>query len=136
MTTRPLEPRDLPHLEKIYREMCDEYGFPDLLSQEFESVLVTTDDDDIPLMAVCARRTTEIFHLMRKGQGGVYDTPKWRWAMFGGLHIRLRAELKSRGFTDAHAWVPKPLVKSWAERRLCRLLGWQPSLRKCFFLEL
>jgi hypothetical protein len=136
MLTRPLKPEDLPHLQAIYKEMGEEYGFPDMLGSEFEEVLVTVDDDGVPLMAMGCRKTVEVFHLMRKGQGGTYDTPKWRWSLCVALHERMKAILRSRGYTDMHAWVPAKLVRSWAERRLCRLLGWQPSLRRCFFLQL
>lgn len=117
---RPYRASDEPILRAIHEAQGFDYPFPDL--GQFEGVMVSTDEDDLPVQALAARKTVEMFMLGDPN----YRTPRWRMAHFAPLHEEMRKLLLDRGYTDVHAWLPPQIAKQFGSR-LRRTFGWIPS---------
>lgn len=131
MRVRPLEAKDIDRLTQIHEEMGSTYPLPDLTSPQFEQVSVLVDENDVPVMAIAARKTVETYLLM----DGNWRTPKWRLTSFAMLHDRVIEKLKGAGYTDVHAWIMPELVEKFGMRRLVRQFGWVRSAWQSFFKE-
>jgi hypothetical protein len=114
---RDYRPYDEPVLRRIHAEQGFDYPFPDL--SEFEEVLVVTDEDNLPVQMVAARKTVEIYFM----GDPEWRTPAWRLDALKGLHEVLGGLLKEKGYTDALAFIPPKVVKAFG-RRLERDFGW------------
>ncbi len=130
MIVREMRPDDVGTLRDLHREMGSEYPLPDLESPTFY-VEVLADDNDIPVMAICCRRTVETYLLMDQK----WRTPKWRFSGFAMLHDRVIARLKRFGYTDAHCWITPELVERFGMKRLVKQFGWMRSAWTSFLKE-
>ena len=117
---RKYQPSDEDSLRAIHSRQCLPYEFPDIAADEFVAKLVVTDDEGNPIAAAFARRTVEIYGLV----DSCWETPVWRFEALAKLHEAMRHEVGRLGYSDAHAWIPPALVKSFA-RKLRHLFGWQ-----------
>lgn len=126
---RAYRPSDEAALRAIHAEQGFDYAFPDL--SQFVEIMVAVDENDVPVQAVLARKTVEIYFLADKG----WRTPAWRMRLFTDIHLAMHKRLLELGFTDAHAWIPPQIVKSFG-RRLKRVFGWVESRWTCFAKEL
>ncbi len=130
MNIRPMVPDDIPKLKAIYEEMGFGYAFPDLTAPQFVDVRVLEEDGD-PVMAIALRKTVETYFWMKRD----WKTPGWRQEAFMELHWASHREALAMGYTDAHAWVPPEVAKSFG-RRLQRVFGWKKSVWDVFSREL
>ena len=111
---------DEPRLREIYSAMCMPYDYPDVTAPEFVAKLVVVDENDTPVVAGLARKTVEIYGLIDPK----WETPAWRFEALTLLHEAMRHEVGRLGYSDAHAWVPPQLVKTFG-RKLRHIFGWQ-----------
>jgi len=118
MTVRTLRHSDIPMLEEMYRASGFEYEFPNLAGPEFEAVHVVADEDGNPLCAVAAKRTIELYLLCVK-----FEHPATGIAAIRQLHATMTRALKAKGYSDANAFLPPRIEKSFG-RRLMRTFGW------------
>lgn len=122
---REYRPSDEPVLRALHEAQGFDYPFPDL--SQFEGILVSTDEHDLPVQALAARKTAELFMLGDPS----YRTPVWRMSHFAPLHEEMHRFMKSRGYSDVHAWLPPEIVKQFGSR-LKRSFGWLPSRWQSF----
>lgn len=116
---------DEPILRALHEAQGHEYPFPDL--SQFVGILVATDENDLPVQALAARKTIEVYMLGDPN----WRTPAWRLSVFQELHGAMHRFMLSLGFTDAHVWIPPKVAKAFG-RRLERDFGWIPSRWKSF----
>lgn len=130
MTIRPYRASDDARLKEIYAEMGFSYQFPNLSEPQFVNIQVA-EDDGVVVGAIASRMTVETYLLMDKG----WKTPGWRQEILMQLHLSAHKAVKALGYTDANAWVPPEVVKSFG-RRLQRVFGWKRSVWEVFSKEL
>jgi hypothetical protein len=128
---REYRPSDDAALRAIHAEQGFDYPFPDLSEPQFVGLLVAVDENDVPVQAVLARKTVEVYFLGKTG----WRTPAWRMEAITNLHLAMHNVLLAQGFTDAHAWLPPEVAKSFG-RRLKQVFGWVESRWTCFAKEL
>lgn len=124
---REYRPSDEPILRALHEAQGHPYPFPDLNHAEFVGILVATDEDDIPVQALAARKTVELFML----GDPKWRTPAWRFNVFAPLHQAMWRAMLALGYTDAHAWLPPSVAKAFGSR-LRRSFGWKPSQWQSF----
>lgn len=122
---RNYRPSDEVVLRLLHEKQGHNYPFPDVNS--FVGVLVATDENDVPVMAIAARKTVEIFMLGDPN----WRTPAWRMRVFADLHSGMHAAMKSLGFIDVHCWIPPSVEKAFG-RRLQKDFGWVKSTWQSF----
>ena len=127
MRVRELEKRDLPVLEQWHRESGFDYPLPDLFSPSFARVLVVVDDNDVPVQALAAKNTIEMYMLMDKG----WRNPRWRLEALMQGHEDMRSWLHENGHEDVNCWLPPEVEKSFG-RRLEKLFYWIPARWKSY----
>jgi len=117
-------------LERIHAAQGHSYPFPDL--EKFVGVVVAVDENDVPVQAIAARPTVELYLIGDPN----WRTPKWRLLVVEALFHRITDVLRSLGYTDCHAWLP-PSVERAFGRRMERDFGWLRSRWKsfCFYLS-
>lgn len=120
MRIREYRESDDVRLKEIYDAQCIPYDWPNIADAQFIVKLVVVDEADIVIAAALARKTVEIYGLFDPS----WETPAWRFEALRMLHERMRHEIGSLGYKDAHAWIPPRLAKSFA-RKLKHLFGWQ-----------
>ena len=76
-----------------------------------------------PVCASLARITCEMYLVADPDAG----TPRERYARILALHDAGARDLLSRGFDDAHAWLPPPIARRFGRR--LEALGWTPRRR-------
>jgi len=128
---RPYRPEDESALREMHAAQGFDYPFPDLTQPEFVSLLVAVDENDVPVQAVLARKTVEIYFLGQKE----WRNPAWRMETLAKLHFGMHGLLLAQGYTDAHCWMPPQVSKSFG-RRLRKVFGWVESRWTCFAKEL
>jgi hypothetical protein len=118
--TRPLETRDLPFLEAIYRELPYRFdgGFPDFLGAEYEAAEVVVDVEDRPLMVCGAKKAIEMVMVCDPARPVLI-----RLAGIGLLHERMRAMLQALGYQEATSFVP-PEIERTHGRTMAKRFGW------------
>lgn len=119
MTERDVRPEDYPHLVELFQKQSFEYELPDFGEPQFIARKVIVDESGTPVMAVCARRTVELYLLGDPG----WKTPRWRYEALKLAHEAMRKELVRLGIQDVHAWLPPQVAKSFG-RRLMNDFGW------------
>lgn len=117
MRSRPFRPEDLPVLQKIFHQRGLPYGNIDITRLVVAEVLV--DENDVPVIAVLAKPTVELFVLVDQ----TWATPQKRWQGFKLLHEVVRKLLADAGIEQAHAWLAPQLAKAF-KRRL-QSLKWE-----------
>lgn len=136
MFVREYKDADLDALLAMHRSQGFEYPFPHLRDPLFVSKLVLCEGGSADssgqkrregncssaegkiVMAALARLTCEIYLLADPHAG----TPRQRYARLLELHRAGAADLRARGLSDAHAWLP-PRIAARFGRRL-ENLGW------------
>lgn len=127
MTIRAYRASDEPILRAIHEAQGHDYPFPDLSHSQFVGIMVAADANDVPVQAIAARKTLEIFML----GDPKWRTPAWRLRVFSELQEVLHRAMFSQGFTDAHAFLPPKIARSFG-KRLQRDFGWIPSKWQSF----
>lgn len=122
MTIRPYIPTDEPALRAMHEAQGFGYPFPSIDPAHFAEVLVYCDENGVPVQAVLARKTVEVFYLT----SATWRTPAWRLKGLFTLHLAMHDALLALGFTDAHAWLPPRVVKAFG-KRLQKGFGWVPE---------
>jgi hypothetical protein len=117
MHTRKYQKSDREELESIFRKQGLPYELPNLDSNNFIARRVLVDENGRPAQALAARLTTELYLLVDPD----WDTPGWRLEGIRMLGRSMQTELREKGITDAHLWLP-PQKKSF-ERRLMKTFG-------------
>jgi len=126
---RPMTPSDIPTLRQMYEFSGLPYTLPDLRGPLMESVLVVTDDNDVPVTACAAERIVQLYLLVDET---VHPAAKLRYIK--SLHTHMKVVLSSKGYQEANCFVPPEMEKSFG-RRLMRSLGWVknwPSFARSF----
>jgi hypothetical protein len=118
MQVRPYTPADLDALRRIHARQGFDYAFPDLADPIFISKLVIDDASGRPVCASLARITCEMYLVADPDAG----TARERYARILALHDAGARDLLSRGFDDAHAWLPPPIARRFGRR--LEALGW------------
>jgi hypothetical protein len=113
---RPLEPRDIPALKAMAE--ASGYPYPNVDDPLVEAVLVVTDDEDRPVMAVAAKRLVELYLWCGKGMA-----PSESVAALRVLHEAMGEVLKAKGYHGVEAFLP-PNVSGKFGRRLEKTFGW------------
>lgn len=113
---------DEPVLRALHEAQGHDYPFPDLNHPQFVGIMVATDENDVPVQAIAARKTVEIYMLGNPN----WRTPAWRMKLLVELHGGMHRVLVGLGFTDAHCWLPPAVEKAFG-RRLIRDFGWIKS---------
>lgn len=126
MRVREYRPSDEEKLKELYDKQCLPYDWPDINEPEFVVRLVVVDENDTPVVAGIARRTVELYGLF----DGSWENPAWRFEALCKLHEAMRHELGKHGYTDACAWIPPSLMKSFG-RKLKKVFGWQDANWTC-----
>lgn len=119
MRVRELCGKDVERLRELHAASGFAYDFPDLNRREFTILRCLVDESDAVVQAVLVRNTCELFFI----GDSLWRTPKWRFESFRLLHEHIRIACHDYGYTDAHAWIPPQLAKSFT-RRLMRGFGW------------
>lgn len=122
MITRKAEPRDFPVLQEIFRKQGFDYSLPDFGSTNIIAKRVLVDAHDVPVMGAIERVTTESFGFFDPG----WETPGWRLAGFKILHASMQRELREKGITDTHCWIPPEIEKSFGRR--LKKFGWVKTI--------
>lgn len=128
---REFRPEDIPALRAIHQAQGNSYPFPDLTSPQFVGIVVAVDENDVPVQAIAARKTVEVYFL----RDPKWSTPAWRLEVFRKLHLAAHNKMLELGYTDSHCWVPPEVVKAFS-RRLTKIFGWNKSVWQCFSKEL
>jgi hypothetical protein len=128
---RDFKPEDEAVLRAIHEAQGFDYVFPDLNHPQFVGMLVAVDENDVPVQAVLARKTVEVYFLGRTD----WRTPAWRMEALTKLHLAMHGKLLAQGYTDAHAWLPPEVARTFG-RRLKKVFGWVQSRWTCFAKEL
>lgn len=128
MRVRHYRESDFEVLKRIHETQGFEYDFPNLDESQFVVKAVLVDENDVPVQAVLARQTIELYMLSDSSRG----TPGERLEWFSWLNVAVRTELKRQGYADVHAWLPPQVVKSFG-RRLVRMFGFTESKWRCFW---
>ncbi len=126
---RPMKISDIPTLRQLYEFSGLPYAFPDLRGPLMESVLVVTDDNDVPVAACAAERIIQLYLLIDES---LHPAAKMRYIR--DLHNHLSVVLSSKGYREANAFIPPEMEKSFG-RRLMRTFGWLrnwPSFARSF----
>lgn len=121
MNIRPLKEIDKPFLERWHREAGFDYPLPDLSGPLFD-VLVVVDENDIPVQAIAAKKTAEMFLLLDPH----WKNPRWRLEALMQGHEAMREKLHADGIDDVIAFLPPEVEKSFG-RRLTKIFGWIPG---------
>lgn len=128
MKLRDARPDDYEALQKIHQQNGFDYDLPEF--HGFDCVQVIVDDEDRPVMAVCARKFAEITLLVDR----TWETPAWRLAALKRLHAAMEIKLNFRGFREAACWLAPEIAKGFG-RRLTQIFGWKKSDWVCYRLE-
>lgn len=128
---RELRYDDIPALKALHKAQGHPYPFPDLTAGQFVDVLVTVDENDVPVQAVACRKTVEVYFLADPR----WSTPGWRLESLRMLHLAAHDRLLAMGFTDAHCWVPPRVARAFG-RRLVKIFGWKKSVWQSYAKEL
>ncbi len=115
MTTRALNPSDIPVLTKLSAES----GFPyvNLRDPLIEAVQIVQDEHGNVVAAAAAKRITELY------LWSATDDPMVKLHAIRLLHCAMAEELRKLGYTESNCFVPPKLTKSFG-RRLIRTFGW------------
>lgn len=105
-------------MQRIFHQRGIPYGDIDISKLLITEVLV--DENDVPVVAVFAKPTVEMFVLVDNS----WRTPGWRWEALKRLHEVVRRKLADIGIEEAHSWIA---VKSFRKRM--ESLGWEVA--KC-----
>lgn len=126
---RPLKPSDIPTLRQMHELSGYQYAFPDLQGPMMESVLVATEDNDVPIAAIAAERIVQAYLLMDDSMH-----PAARMRIIRQFHESLAMELRKKGYHSLEAFLPPPIAETFG-RRLMRTFGWVrnwPSFARSF----
>lgn len=124
---RTYRPSDEPVLRALHEKQGHPYPFPDLNHPQFVGIMVATDENDIPVQAIAARKTVEVYMLGDPN----WRTPAWRFDVFAQLHRTLHRMIFAMDFTDAHAFLPPKVCRAFG-KRLVRDFGWVPGKWQSF----
>jgi hypothetical protein len=125
MKIRACRESDVPRLKELLARHGFEYEFPALSA--FSIAEVAVDEEDQVVAVAAARPTVEIFWLHDTS----WRTPKWRFEVMRLLHEHLRKMLLAAGISQAHAWLPPTIAKTFG-RRLRKSFRWFPSPWPCW----
>ena len=117
MHVRPYTSADLEALRRIQAPGL-RLRVPRSRRSDFYSKLVIDDAAGRPVCASLARITCEMYLVADPDAG----TPRERYARILALHDAGARDLQSRGFDDAHAWLPPPIARRFGRR--LEALGW------------
>jgi hypothetical protein len=117
MTTRPLEPRDLPILEAIYNEL--DLAFTDGFPADLQDAYVVVDEADQPFMLAGVKMVPELVMICDQR-----PHPVVRLQAIALLHDTLRNVLRAKGFTEAFSFISPRFGAAFAVTMEKRF-GWQ-----------
>ena len=121
MTFRDLRDDDIPKIRAMYEEMGFGYAFPDLRGPMVESVRVGVDENDNPLVAVCAERICQLYFFADSSL-----TPLVTQAAIRGLHSDMVPIICSKGYDGVEAFLPHSVSGRFG-RWLSRRFGWSKN---------
>ena len=122
MRIRAYTEGDLDALRRLHATQNFGYPFPaDLDDPIFLTRLVLEDDAKRVAMASLVRLTSEVY-LLHDPRAG---TPLERLKQLLALHRATEQDAYQRGLTDAHAFLPPRVARSFGRR--LRRLGWVPE---------
>lgn len=120
MNVRSLKSSDIPALQSWAESSGFEYPQPNDAS--VEKVLVATDSEDRPIVAVAAKRLIEIFCWMNPDAGA-----ELRSEALQIIHAQMAEALKRLGYDCAEAFIPPQLERRGFGRLLERRFGWKKN---------
>ena len=130
MTVRLLKESDIPLLQ-AWAELSG-FEYPDPTDPRIETLTVVADEDDLPIVAVAAKRLVEIYGWMNPTVGAAL-----RSEAIGVIHGPMIEALKSKGYDCAEVFLPPQLERRGLGRILRERFDWHrnwPSFGKRFGL--
>lgn len=124
MITRAARSEDFEAIRRIHAESGFAYELPDLGSTE--AIQIVVGDDDVPLMAVIAKRVVEVILVCPSK----VMHPLVKMNAIKMLHSSMGEVLSEKGFTEANVFLAQEIEKSFG-RHLVKKFGWMknwPSL--------
>lgn len=115
-----MQPEDLQRIEAIFAAKGYNYELPSL-NQNMLARRVVESGNQI-IAGAAARQTSEAFFWVDP----TWETPRWRLEALKFIHEEMRVELKEKGITDVHCWIPPEIERAYSRRLLA--LGWQKQL--------
>ena len=128
MKTRPLEPRDLPAIERMYATSpfcCD---WPKWPNAQFEDVTVVVDENDAPVMMCAAVKRVELYLLATEGD------PFLKLEALSLLHTEVSRNLVAKGIKVGFARLQPAIARSFG-RRLVDLFHWERSEQPVYLIR-
>jgi hypothetical protein len=115
MTTRDLQPEDIPKLKALHEASGFNYAFPDLTKMVAASVVV--DNDGCIVAASAAEPILQLYLWVSP------KNPATNLLSIRLLHKSLRDKLSKFLYSEANAFLPPEIARSFG-RRLERTFGW------------
>lgn len=110
---------------EIFQNQGLDYTLPP--ASKFCSIQVIVDENDVPRIAIAARKTTEGFLLC----DAEWESPAMRMEAIKMLHVAMAHDLEIKGYDDMNIWVPPQMEKSFG-RRLMKSFGWTKQMWPSF----
>lgn len=110
---------DVPRINEIFSQQSFEYMQPDWKAMTGQ---VLVDENGVVVLALLARPTVEMYAVMDSSE---WATPGMKVEHFAELDRVEIKDLRMRGYTDSHCWVP-PIMKAFANR-IQKFYGWVKS---------
>ena len=136
MIIRDTTQDDVDDLKRLMKNQS--FDYPELPFNSFVECLSIEQDGKV-ILTVAARPTVELYYL----GDPEWETPGMRAEVLKKMHSEMEKRLASRGYTDAHAWIPPIIAKSFGRRlrKTFKMLNgspkWIQSTWTCFtaFIE-
>jgi hypothetical protein len=117
LTVRPLKPEDIPILES-WAEVSG-FEYPDLNHPHIEACLVVVDAEDMPVLAVPAKKLIEVYGLFNPHAGA-----QLRNDAIQLIQQPMADLLRRLGYECAEAFLPPQLERRGFGRILTKRFGW------------
>ena len=121
MRVRELRDSDIPLLQAWAESSGFEY--PDPGDTQIETLMVVADEDDIPIVAVAAKRLVEVYGWMSPAAGAQLRSEAIR-----AIHGPMIEALKSKGYDCAEVFIPPQLERRGLGRILEHRFGWRRNV--------
>jgi hypothetical protein len=125
MRVRDFRVSDIPALQA----MAEASGFPYPDLKSIEAVQVVVNEEDVPIMAVAAERTAQLYLFC-----GKFERPHAKVHAIRLLDESMAKRLRALGYNEVDAFLPPEIAKKFS-RRLEQTFGWcknWPSWAKRF----
>ena len=120
MTVRPLKSSDIPILQAWAKASGFEYPEPN--DTGIVAFLVVTDEDDLPILAVPAKKLVEVYGYFNPRAGA-----ELRLGAIQAIHGPMAEALKALGYDCAEVFMPPRIARRGFGRFLVERFGWRKN---------